>query len=243
MSAKRRVWFFERFVDRKRERNSEPAGPYRYVFIVTYARSGSTVLQKILGCIDGFYVAGENGGALFGLFQSYQAARAAVVEQGNEPRSDVGDPWRGVDRIDPERYGRALADVFVNEIVQPPPSARVIGFKEVRYFDCLDVLDEFLEFMQRQFEPSLIVFNKRNATAVAQSAWWRNYSTAELIAEIERFDRLMTGYVERHPADALIVDYDAYCRDVNSLRALFDRLGEQFDPASVQAVLDVPLRH
>jgi hypothetical protein len=239
MSAKRGARFFEHFVDRKRERS----GPYRYVFIVTYARSGSTVLQKILGSIDGFYVAGENGGALFGLFQSYQAARTAVLEQGDEPRSDVGDPWRGVDRIDPERYGRALAAVFVNEIVQPPPSARVIGFKEVRYFDCLDVLDELLEFMQRQFEPSLIVFNRRNASAVAQSAWWRNYSTVELIAEIERFDRLMTAYVARHSADALIVDYDAYCRDVNALRPLFERLGEQFDPTRVRAVLDVRLRH
>jgi hypothetical protein len=239
MSAARRASLLERFAGRRRK----SAGPYRYVFIVTYARSGSTVLQKILGSIDGFYVAGENGGSLFGLFQSYQAARAARVEQGNEPRRDLGDPWRGIDRIDPERYGRALADVFVNEIIQPPPNARVIGFKEVRYFDCLDVLDELLAFMQRAFAPSLIVFNKRNATAVAQSAWWRSFSTPELVTEIERFDRLMEAYVERHRADALIVDYDEYCRDVQALGPLFERLGEPFNPTAVRAVFDVRLRH
>jgi hypothetical protein len=35
-------------------------GIKRYVFIVTYGRSGSTILQKIIGKAPGFFIAGAN---------------------------------------------------------------------------------------------------------------------------------------------------------------------------------------
>src|SRR6187397_2659063 len=117
----------------RRKPPAPPELPFRYVFIVAYGRSGSTVLQKILASIDGFHVTGENADALAGLFYSYRSACEAREEQGTEPRRNPGDPWRGADRIDPEHYARTLAQAFVEELIQPPARARMIGFKEVRY--------------------------------------------------------------------------------------------------------------
>lgn len=48
--------------------------PFRYVFVVAYARSGSTLLQAILASLVGFWMVGENADALGGLFDSVQAA-------------------------------------------------------------------------------------------------------------------------------------------------------------------------
>jgi hypothetical protein len=219
------------------------ATPYRYVLIVTYARSGSTLLQKILAGIDGFHVVGENHDALGGLYRSYLSARATREEEGSARRDEPGDPWRGAHHVDPERYARALARVFVDEILQPPPAARVVGFKEVRYFDCLDVLPDYLAFIQRVLSPSLVVFNKRKATDVARSAWWKEHPTDALVTEVERFDTLMDDYTAAHPHDAMVVDYDAYRSDPTALRPLFDRLDVTFEPQRIADVLAIRLRH
>jgi hypothetical protein len=227
----------------RRARQSTADLPYRYVFVVAYARSGSTLLQKILASIDGFHVTGENADALAGLFFSYQSACQARQEQGAEPRTDPGDPWRGADRIDPEQYAKTLGQAFVDEILQPPARARMIGFKEVRYFDRLDVFDAYLDFIRLTFAPALLVLNRRDPAAVAASGWWRNYPRESLIAEIERFDTLAAAYAARHPDATITLDYDAYGRDVTALRPLFDRLGVPFDAATAQRILDVRLGH
>jgi hypothetical protein len=224
-------------------RRARAADPFRYVFIVTYARSGSTLLQAVLGGLFGFWMMGENADALGGLFDSYRAAKHARDVQGTERRTARGDPWRGAHRIEPDRYAVALARAFVDEILQPPKTARVVGFKEVRYFDRLDELHAYLAFMQRVFAPSLVVFNKRSAEDVARSGWWREHDTTELIAEVLRFDRLAEEYAAAHADRALIVDYDAYCRDVNALQPLFAMLRRPLDPDGLRRVLAERLTH
>jgi hypothetical protein len=228
---------------RRLGRRSQPTTdlPFRYVFVVAYARSGATVLQKVLASIAGFHVTAENADALSGLFFSYQSACRARLEPGTEARSDPGDPGRGADRIDPEHYAKTLGRAFVEEILQPPARARIIGFKEVRYFDRLDVFDEYLDFLRLAFPPALLVLNRRDAAAVADSGWWRNYPREPLIAEIRRFDVLAAAYAARFPEATIMLDYDVYRRDADAFRPLFERLGVPFDRRMVQAVLDVPL--
>ena len=46
---------------------------YQHVLIITYGRSGSTLLQGLLNSIDGCIVRGENYDACKGLFRTYQA--------------------------------------------------------------------------------------------------------------------------------------------------------------------------
>ena len=166
-------------------------------------------------------------------------ATRRVGRRGGPP----GDPWRGADRIDPERYAAELARVFVAEIVRPPASARIVGFKEVRYFDRMDDLPEYLAFMARVFAPALLVFNRRRAADVARSGWWKAYDGAALVAEIERFDALTAAYAAAHPAGTIVMDYDVYSRDVEALRPLVERLGRAFDGRALGRVLATRLSH
>jgi len=218
-----------------------PESPFRYVFIVAYARSGSTMLQQVLASIEGFLATSENADALSGLFFAYQSACTAQHEQSPPLPDDPDDPAaRGADRFDPDRYARSLAQAFVDEIVQPAARVRLIGFREARYFDRLDVFDEFVGFLQRAFVPALVVFNKRDPAAVAQSGWWRNYPREPLIAEIERFDRLAAAYAKTRPADTIVVDYEHYAWNASALRPLFTKLGVAFDADTIQKILATP---
>ena len=86
---------------------------------------------------------------LFPLFHSYKHASIAK-DHTDESSSLIDHPWYGVNDIDPEKYARKLIKVFVDEILKPNKSTRVLGFKEIRYSDITnkDVLEEFIEFIR-----------------------------------------------------------------------------------------------
>jgi hypothetical protein len=164
-------------------------------------------------------------------------------EQGQSPRVDLGDPWRGAHRLVPDRYLQRLMKVFVDEVLQPPPGTRVIGFKEVRYFDYLDKLPDRLELLHRALSPAVVVFCKRDPVAVSNSAWWKRYPPSTIITEVQRFDVIAEAFVARHQKTSVIADYDSYMNDLEKLRPLFDVLGEAFDAELIRRILEVRLTH
>lgn len=214
----------------------------RFAFIVTYARSGSTLLQKIISCAPGSHFTGENNDALAGLFASYQAARATRADQGATKRAKTGDPWKGAHLIEPDRYNAALVASFIEHIIRPPARARLIGFKEVRYFDHEADLEDYLDYMRLSFPPSTLIFNKRRPIDVAKSAWWRDHP-ADIATEVDRFDARVAAYAARYPNSCITVDYDTYSRDPTALTPLFDLLEIAIPEHVVRTVLSEKLNH
>lgn len=218
--------------------------PVRYIFIVTYGRSGSTLLQKVIAQIPGCHMTGENEDALGGLFKSWRSAVVARTVHGTRTRSDPGEPWRGAHRIDPERYNRRLARIFLKEIVRPPLGAKWIGFKEIRYFIRHDEdLIPYLDYIRMTFSPALLVFNRRRADNVAQSAWWKTHPTETIVSGVNRMDAAMEDYARRHPDETIVLDYDAWSVEPELLKPLHDRLGTPFNLERIKKVLAQRLTH
>ena len=214
----------------------------RYAFIVTYGRSGSTLLQKIIASASGTHFVGENNDALAGLFASYRAALEARSGEGAFRRGKIGDPWRGAHLIEPDEYNRALVNVFVKHIIRPPRSARLIGFKEIRYFDHKADLEAYLDYIRMSFPPCTLIFNRRRATDVARSGWWKDHP-GDVAAEVISFDARVAAYAAAHPDDCVSVDYDAYIRDPSALAPLFRRLGVTVQDRTMRDVLSEKLDH
>jgi hypothetical protein len=213
----------------------------QFAFIITYGRSGSTLLQKILASAQGCHFTGENCDALAGLYASYRSAVAAKREEGAEPRESTGDPWRGAHLINPERYNRKLIAAFIEEIIRPPKGVWLIGFKEIRYFDH-DDLEGYLDYIRLAFAPALLIFNRRNAEDVARSGWWRHHA-ADIATKVRRFDERTANYAALHKADTICADYDAYSKDPRELVPLFNRLGIVFSESAIAAILREKLTH
>lgn len=49
--------------------------PLGYLFVVTYGRSGSTLVQGLLNSIPGYLIRGENRGVLYRLYQYHSRSR------------------------------------------------------------------------------------------------------------------------------------------------------------------------
>jgi hypothetical protein len=217
-----------------------------YVFIVTYGRSGSTLLQSVLNGIPGYCIRGENNNALVPLVASWRALieseplggwrKAAIV-------SPPDDPHYGAELIRPSAYGRALADLFVRDILNLPDETRVGGFKEIRFFVDPAMFRPTMRFLHEFFPRARIVFNTRDHAAVARSGWWARMDPARVSAQLKGAETLFDSYLDAHPDRAIRLCYDDYNGNPEGLRPLFDFLGEPFDAGRVAARLAQRLTH
>ena len=214
----------------------------RFVFIVTYGRSGSTVLMRLLNSLDGYHIKGENWNTLFPLYRSFQLISHAHLHKGTDgPSSD--NPWYGADQLDPNRYAQRLADVFVDEVIQPPADAQVIGFKEIRYFQTFGEIDQFLGFMQQFFTPAKFIFNSRPLDQVVQSQWWATMDEQEVRRRIGAMDDKFQEYAQTHSDHAIHMDFGTWVNNPDAFQSLMDFLGEPFDKDKVARVLNHRLIH
>jgi len=214
--------------------------PQRHLFIITYGRTGSTLLQKLLGSIPGVYMAGENHNSLHGAFVAWQ--NATILKQkygwGHEP---IDHPWHGADAVDPNAYARAMVEAFVTHVLRPPRGKTTVGFKEIRYLT--EDLREYLLFIDRFLSPAVFVINTRSVEQVAQSAWWKDADKDQLAANVARFEAITDALVSDFPDRFVKVDYARWTKDPEALRPLYAILGADFDPAAIAATLSVRLEH
>ena len=217
-----------------------------YVFIVTYGRSGSTLLQMVLNSIPGYCVRGENANALFHLAQAWAAIETAEPMRGARTSgapTGPDNPWFGAEATDPDRFGRALADLFVRDVLRLPPETRVGGFKEIRFHMAGAEVETYLDFVTRFFPNPRFVFNTRDHAATARSGWWAQLDPGAVKAELAAAERVFDRMRAQLGDAALALHYDDYADDPEALRPLFDFLGEPFERGRVAAVASRRLSH
>lgn len=103
----------------------------RNIFIVTYGRSGSTLLQSLLNTIPGCQIRGENHNAFESLWASCLRAQKTKAGWGSNARPP-NHPWHGSEAVQPASYAEAMVDAFIDNVLTPDPNARYFGFKEIR---------------------------------------------------------------------------------------------------------------
>jgi hypothetical protein len=217
-----------------------------YVFIVTYGRSGSTLLQNLLNSLDGYCIRGENNHTLFHLSQAFAAVEGAESMKGMRMKgrpSEPSHPWYGAERVDPDRYGRALADAFVAEVLRLEPGTRVGGFKEIRYHTQKQAFAQQLNFIHRVFPKAKFIFNTRDHAAVAKSGWWANQDPEHVAKVLTGAETLYDDYLSVHRERGIRVHYDDYANDPEAFRPLFDFLDEPWDGDLVARVMEKRLEH
>lgn len=214
---------------------------YPFVFVVTFGRSGSTLLQGILNSIPGYCIRGENNSTLFQLFNASSAHAGAHFGHGQKP-TDARHPWFGADLFDQKQFNRTLADVFLSACLRPDPDTRCTGFKEIRYTrsNIEDAqFSDYLEFLQTEFPGAALIFNVRRIDHVVESAWWADQPVDdvwELLSDaVTRFE----AYADTH-SNCFIFDYDRLVANSAYGAELFGFLGEPFDLDALEVVLAKP---
>lgn len=220
--------------------------PAAHVFIVTYGRSGSTLLQNLLNSLPGYQIRGENNNALLHLARAWHAIESAGPMRGMRREGKTSDqthPWYGAEAVDPEVFGAALARTFSAEVLRPGPDVRVSGFKEIRFHLQPGFFATYLDFIRAFFPGTRFVINTRDHAAVARSGWFARRSAAQVDQTLSQAERLFDAYRAANPENCYHVHYDDYVADPQQLRGLFDFLGESWDEDLIAGVMGTRLDH
>ena len=213
---------------------------FRSILVVTYGRSGSTLLQGLLNALPNVLVRGENHDFCWGLFLAWKSLIKSKATFGTEKSCVVSDPWYGAAVLNPDGFLIQARDLLRSQLgVNDMPVTFCWGFKEIRYIEHLDELHDYLDFLSRLLPDVGIVFNTRVHDAVCTSAFWKKHDPAVLSKLLQRADRLFLEYAEKHE-HAFVVRYERLILGMYGLAPLFAFLGVQPSQAEVDAVLRQP---
>jgi hypothetical protein len=206
---------------------------FDHIFILTYGRSGSTLLQGILNSIDGVLIRGENSAALRLLFLSWRELNAARAKF--SPGSDqVTSPWYGIGDVDCDGYGHDLVASFIRNVLKPSATTKIAGFKEIRY--SAPELDGEIEFMRTFFSRPAFIINTRDMEATLRSTAAAKHAVSQ--ERLVALDKKLGEIAARGDPDVFHVHYDDYKSDMDKLKPLFGFLGAQFNEQQLQAAMD-----
>lgn len=211
--------------------------PLRYLFVVAYGRSGSTLVQGLLNTVPDYLIRGENRGVLYRLYQYHSGLEKARDEFGRSRALTPRDSWYGIDGYSAASAVTRIRSLLLDTLLKPQPDTRVVGFKEIRWF--YRDWEPYLAFVQEVFPGARFVVNTRDHQGVAGSQWWSKHDRAEVINRITGYEKQMTAMVAKLGAAAYRIHYDDYVADPSMLGGLFGWLGEPFDAEAVARTMAV----
>lgn len=216
---------------------------YRYIFVVTYARSGSTLLQSVLNSTPGTQIRGENRNILYNLYKSISRANSGRVR---DPAPRPPDhPWYGFNELRAGPFEAALLNAFVRDVLVPDPAARVIGFKEIRYTAQSILMDDFapyMDFLLSRFPDARIVFNSRRSEDVIVSSMMAMEQPHLTRRVLKEADQRFADY-DRTCDRTIHMQYEDYVADHRLIHRMLEFLGLAWTEAGVAAVMEKRLTH
>ena len=216
----------------------------RYIFVLTYGRSGSTLFMKLLNHFPGAEIRGENNNALFHLYKSIQRITDAHKDHGFRDKG-TENPWFGASQMAPDKFTRACLDSFVTDVLAPSKNTTVTGFKEIRHMPDHMSDEEFTgyaAFILEHFPGAKIVFLTRDAEKVSQSGWFKKRPPTEVIPMVRASDERFRAFCENRD-DCVVLDHDDVVKNGEALMDVISFLGFRPDTDVAEDVLSVQLNH
>jgi len=212
------------------------------ILIISYGRSGSTLLQGVLNSIDGVLIRGENMNMCFHMFKTYQA----IITSKSKSENSAQSPFFGAKKLDDSYFLKQTEETVKNLLLadyRGDTSIRCYGFKEIRYESNLGKLPEFLEFLKLIFPKSCFIFNTRNREDVVRSWINLNWKTEaqrdESFNQLEKMETIFFDYLDANKENSFHITYEDVIAKSEHFKAMFSFLGAQYKPKEIEAVLNL----
>jgi hypothetical protein len=208
-----------------------------FLFVMTYGRSGSTLVAGLLNGLPGYLIRGENRNAVHHLFRYHQTLLAESGRGRKRALRKETHPFFGIGDFPAPRSLAGIRRLVLETVLRPGADTRVTGFKEIRWYH--EDMEEYVAWLREVFPGARFLVNTRAHADVLSSKWWAKgdpQHNAEHLAAIER--RILATADDLGEA-AYRIHYDDYVADPTVLRGVFEWLGEPWDEGLVRSVMSV----
>lgn len=208
-----------------------------YLFLMTYGRSGSTLVSGLLNAQPGYLVRGENEHVLHHLYD-YHRTLASLKER--KPAKNSGSPTHpffGVGDVPLDRSLVEIRRLATQTLLRPEADTRVTGFKEIRWYH--QDMEAYVDWLRLVFPGARFLVNTRDHASVLASGWWAKGDPVHNAAHLVETERRILAVAAALGEEAYHVHYNDYVADPTVLRGLYDWLGEPWDEAAVLATMAV----
>jgi hypothetical protein len=192
-----------------------PRTPHRvdYVFVVTYGRSGSTLLQGLLNALPRVVVRGENGLFVLQLYRAWAQARAVRERHRKHRPRKVQSAFYGIHRLRRRQFTVATRGLMTEFLLGSldRSDVDVIGFKEVLWHEVKPKETErFFDFMDAAFPGARYVLNQRDHAKVAVSGFWQRKDDDDIFRALQRVEEIQDYLRESRPDRVLDTRYERF---------------------------------
>ena len=233
------------------QRPPEDDHELRYVFVVTYGRSGSTLVQGLLNALPRTVVRGENGLWLLEMYRAYRLGTDFAKRHTKHASGKVSSAFYGLDHVKPRQFVRATQRLVVPQLLGDKAAGQVdvIGFKEVLWHRIEPQETEgFFDWFEQVFPRARYVLNTRGHERVAQSGFWQRQEQDEVADALARVEEIQAWLRETRPDRVLDTRYEVLTGDDRAaaeaqLASIADFVVGSHDDAllgRLRATLDVP---
>ena len=182
-----------------------------YLFVVTYGRSGSTLVQGLLNTLPRTLVRGENNLYVLPFYQAEKLAAEFKEEHKTHGAANTSSAFFGLHELKLEDFARTTGEFVTRQLLgtTSPADVDVLGFKDVFWHRVTaEDTTDFFRFMDDAFPGARYVLNQRDHEAVAGSGFWQNFEQSEVYAAIARVEEIQEHLRSTRPDRVLDLRYE-----------------------------------
>jgi hypothetical protein len=208
---------------------SSPTSP-RYVFVVTYGRSGSTLTQGMLNTLPRTLVRGENNLFLLPIFRAYAGLETFRDKFGGPGAAKSSSAFYGLREVDLDAFAASVRELVQQQLLGDVAASEVdrLGFKEVLWHRVKPKeWSGFFSFLDLAFGDPLYVLNRREVAMASTSGFWQKKQPGVAEQQINRVRRLQDFLRESRPERSFDTQFEDMVSDDRAVAGdLLRRLAE-----------------
>lgn len=205
----------------------------KFILICATGRSGSTTLQRIINSIEGANIRGENWGAVNDLLNCYKNIKKTNkcrIKKYVEGETKIKPAWYNC--FDYEVVRESIKNTIMSIIYDKSESYS--GFKEIRYMNCIHLIDEFIELFP---DTKVICHISDDLDRQCKSGWYEGPSTKP---GLQKQNNELIQYTKNK--NNCFLSYMKNLFDISEVRKLFEFLDEELDEKKYQSIINSNLK-
>jgi len=186
------------------------------VFVVTYGRSGSTLVQGLLNALPRTLVRGENGLFFVDLFRASDRATTFARKHGTHAPRLTTSAFYGAHRIREDRFTYFSRRLIQRTLLGPHKSEEYdrVGFKEVAWHELeAGETEAFFDWWDQVFPDAVYVLHTREREALPHSGFWRYQPVDEIYAKVDRVVEIQEHLRRTRPEQVVETRFEALTTD------------------------------